>query len=69
MEARMGYWQTLLLLYPLSVIGFRAGAWTYWRMWRKRRGEPAPGWGEAFCVSWYCTSGAATAMLFYRPGA
>lgn len=65
----MGYWQTLLLMFPLGVFGFRAGAWTYWRMWRMRRGELAPGWGEAFSAAWYSTSGAAIAMIFYRPGA
>lgn len=65
----MGYWQTLLLMYSLGVIGFRAGAWTYWLMWRKRRGEPAPGWSEAFGAAWYSATGAAVAMLFYAPAA
>jgi len=65
----MSYWQTLLLLYPLSALGFLAGAWTYWRMWRKRRGVPAPRLSEAFSAAYYATSGAAVAMLFYRPGA
>lgn len=63
----MSYWQTLLLMYPLGVLGFRAGAWMNWRMWSKQRGEPAPGWGEAVSASWYSTSGAAIAMLFYKP--
>jgi hypothetical protein len=69
MEACMGYWQTLLLMYPLSVVGFRAGEWSYWWLRRRHSGEKSPGWGEAFSASWYSATGAATAMLFYRPGA
>ncbi|MGL4576891.1 MAG: hypothetical protein ACRCV9_19040, partial [Burkholderiaceae bacterium] len=65
----MSYWQTLLLMYPLGVIGFRAGAWSYWRLRGRKNGAQVGSWREAFSDSFSSTTGAAVAMIFYVPGA
>lgn len=63
----MTYWQTILLSYPIAVIGFHASSWTYWRLFHRHEGAGRPNWGEAFSDSWYFVLGVMWAMFFYRP--
>lgn len=60
------FWQVLFIVYPLSVLGFRAAAYTYWFLISRQEGAPMPPWGDTFNESWFFTLGILF-MIMFRP--